>query len=79
MSDRDGSTWAADPGSIRLETIWRTLIRSLVLVTALLALSQLWLGNDEFATPLQPGLLLPVAAGGWLLSLRRARLSWQEL
>lgn len=51
----------------------------LILVTALLTLSQLWLDNDDFATPLQPGLLLPVSAGGWLLSLRRGRLSWQEL
>lgn len=51
----------------------------LILITALLALSQLWLGNEDFATPLQPGLLLPASAGGWMLSLRRGWLSWQDV
>ena len=45
----------------------------------MLAVAQLWLSDDHLATPLQPGLLLPVAAGVWILSLASARTRMDDL
>jgi len=45
------------------------LIASPILVGA----AQLWLSNRALATPVQPGLLVPILAGIWLLSIAAAR------
>ena len=39
----------------------------------LLAAAQHWLSNPTLAAPLQPGLLVPILAGVWLLSIAAAR------
>jgi len=39
----------------------------------LLAAAQRWLSNPMLATPLQPGLLVPILAGIWLLSIAATR------
>jgi hypothetical protein len=45
----------------------------------MLAVAQVWLSDDHVATPLQPGLLLPLAAGVWILSVTSARTRMDEL
>jgi len=51
----------------------------LLVGVVLLALAQIWLSDDHVATPVQPSLLLPLAAGVWLLSVTAARTRMDEL
>jgi hypothetical protein len=51
----------------------------LIVSVVLLAVAQIWLSDDHVATPLQPGLLVPLAAGVWLLSARTAKAAMDEL
>ncbi|GAA2103978.1 hypothetical protein GCM10009841_21520 [Microlunatus panaciterrae] len=51
----------------------------LLISVGLLALAQIWLSDDYVATPLQPRLLMPVAAGLWLLSVATAKRRMDEL
>jgi hypothetical protein len=51
----------------------------LIVSVVLLAMAQTWLSDDHVATPLQPGLLIPLAAGVWLLSATAARAAMDEL
>ena len=69
--------------AMRAEPTTRIVARTsgimLVVGVVLLALAQIWLSDDHVATPVQPSLLLPLAAGVWLLSVTAARTRMDEL
>ena len=59
----------------RRSTLILTRIAGATLIASpvLLAVAQHWLSNKTLATPVQPGLLVPLLAGIWLLSIAAAR------
>ena len=52
---------------------------ALAFACLLIAFGQRWITNSDFASPLQPGLLVPRGASIWLLSVAYVRSNWDAI
>ncbi len=64
---------ASENAGRRTLIVARISAAALIASPILLGLAQHWLSNRTLATPVQPGLVVPLFAGIWLLSIAAAR------